>query len=132
MAKQNEPVFTINGVVSETNFGTANTARDGSGTIATAYTAPSDGARISYLRFKATVNTTAGMWRIFERVNSGGTWRLIGEVSIPAITVSATVPAAEGEFYFTEPCLLPASAQLGVSTHNAENANVFVFGSAYN
>ena len=133
MAKANVPVFSIVQIIAMVSFSTANTGRDGtSGTFATLYTAPSEGARISYIRVKATGTTTAGMVRIFIAPTSGGTKQLIAEIAIAAATPSASVQSAEGEFYFTEPLLLPPSYTLFLTTHNNEAFHGFAMGSAYN
>lgn len=131
MPKTFTPPMAQNTVLAKNQVSAANTNRDGTGTIVDLYTAPTEGARISYIRAKATVTTTAGMVRIFIK-NSGGTYRLIGEISIAAATPSATVQASEGEYYPTEPWLLLNGDVIGASTHNAEAINVFVFGSAFN
>lgn len=131
MAKTFTPPFAQNQVLAMAAIGTANTNRDGTGTIVTVYTAPAEGARISYIRVKAIVTTTAGMVRIYVATTSGGTPQLIAEIPVSAITPSGTVQAFEGEFYFTEPLLLLSGYTIFASTHNAEAMKVFAMGSSF-
>ena len=63
---------------------TANTNRDGTGTIATIFTAGSSGSRIEMVEIQATVTTTAGMVRLF--IHDGTNARLLREQPITANT----------------------------------------------
>lgn len=103
----------------------ANTARDGTGTIVTLYTAGSNGAVLEYLWAKATVTTTAGMIRFFLSTDAGSTKRLLAEIQVQAITVGASTLAWEGSWVPVRRLTLPASAIIYASTHNAEAVNVF-------
>lgn len=100
----------------------ANTNRDGTGTLATIYTAPSTGARLDSLRMQATGTTTLGMLRLF--LDQGGTMRLIGELQVAAITPSGTVPAWSADYEWPKGLVLQASAVLKAGTHNAETFNL--------
>lgn len=128
MAVTNTPVFAQTPICGVGQVSTANTNRDGTGTVATLYTAGSNGGRIEYIRAKATVTTTAGMVRIFISTDSGTTKRLWAEINIVAVTVGAATQAAEGEYRPALPLLLPAGALIYASTHNAEAINVFAHG----
>lgn len=109
----------------------ANTNRDGTGTIATIYTAGASGSRIDRLNIKAAGTTTAGMLRLF--LHDGTNARLLTEVAVFALTPSATVKTFEAtlEAYST-PSLMPLLLQTGyslrASTHNAETFNVVATG----
>jgi hypothetical protein len=105
-----------------TAFSTANTNRDGTGTIALAFTPGANGSRIERIQFKATGTTTAGMVRLFYSTDAGVTWRLLKELSVSAITPSATVQSFDGSLTFGNAALLVLTSghRLGVSTHNAE------------
>lgn len=80
---------------------TANTNRDGTGTLGTVMTGATrntsgdpallGGSRIDALSIHARGTTTAGMVRLF--VHDGANNRLIAEVQVPPVTPSATVPA---------------------------------------
>ncbi|MEN9885488.1 MAG: hypothetical protein RL758_66 [Pseudomonadota bacterium] len=110
---------------------TANTARDGTGTIGTVFTAAATGSRIDAINIKATGTTTAGMIRLF--IHDGSTSRLIDEVPVLATTPSATVPSFEVNLNTNTmahflPIILPNGFSLRASTNNAETFNVIAFG----
>jgi hypothetical protein len=124
------------------NFATANTNRDGTGTIAQiAVGRAGAGTRVERVRVHAAVTTTAGMIRIYKKgtgltLNADGsvasysapTWRLIYEIRVTAITASASDAAFDGEWAPTNGYMLAAYEQLGVSTHNAEAFNAEALG----
>lgn len=104
----------------------ANTARDGTGTIGTLYTAGSAGARLEGIQFTATGTTTAGVLRVFLSNDAGSTKRLIAEVLVTAVTPSTTL--AVFSYTWIPPTgvlILEASAVVYVATHNAEAFNCF-------
>lgn len=102
---------------------TANANRDGTGTIASLYTAGASGGRVDDISIKATGTTTAGMVRFYKSTDGGATWRLLREISVAAITPSASVQAFEGSI-IDWAFIMQATHQLGVSTHNAETFDV--------
>lgn len=111
---------------------TANTARDGTGTLATIFTAGASGARVDKLDCQAIATTTAGMLRFF--MFDGTNSRLFYELPVGAVTPSGTNPAwrstmsqdAVGQEIF--PIILEANEQIRVSTNNAETFNVIATG----
>ena len=110
---------------------TANTAKDGTGTLGTVFTAGASGSRIDAINIKATVTTTAGMVRLF--VHNGTSAFLLTEVSVIAVTSSATAPSWEAQMNTNTmtqilPLLLPTGYSLRASTNNAENFNVLAQG----
>lgn len=110
---------------------TANANRDGTGTVGVIFSAGTSGSRIDKIIIKATVTTTDGMIRLF--IHDGTNFRLFDEIVVPAITVSATVPAfqtviAENQFTFELPLILPNGYSLRASTEKAENFNVIAIG----
>lgn len=125
MAAGTSPIFVATPKSGIVNFATANTARDGSGTIATFHTAGSNGARFARVRVQATGTTTAGVIRLWKKV-SGGTYRLYKEILVPAVTPSTSVEAWSGECAPDDGILLGADEVLGISTHNAETFNAFL------
>ena len=98
----------------------ANTNLDGSGTIVDIVTGAANGTRVDEVRSKFQVTTTAGMIRYYIK-KSGGSYRLIHEEEVPAITKSATVRAYETVW----PCnlLLASSDLLSVSTEIGNACN---------
>lgn len=110
---------------------TANTARDGTGTIGTVFTAGSNGSRIDMIDVQATATTTAGMVRLF--VHNGTNAILLGELPVVAVTPSGTNPAFSAQLNTNTmtqllPIVLPTGWSLRASTNNAEAFNVIAFG----
>ena len=89
MAANTSPIFVDTPKFGHARISTANTGRDGSGTLGTVYTGTTDGSRISYIRIMATSTTTAGMVRLF--IHDGTNFRLWDEILVSALTPSATV-----------------------------------------
>lgn len=102
---------------------TANTARDGTGTLATVFTAGASGSRIDDIAITATGTTTAGMVRLF--LHDGTNARLWREVAVSAITPSATV-SPFSSLLGSLALVLQTGWSLRASTHNAETFNVLV------
>jgi hypothetical protein len=113
------------------NIATANTNRDGTGTIGTVLTAGASGSRIDAIDIKATATTTAGMIRLF--IHDGTNARLLTEVPVLAVTPSGTTPAWEVQLNTNTmtqvlPIIFPTGYSLRASTNNAESFNVICFG----
>lgn len=102
---------------------TANTNRDGTGTLATVFTAGTSGSRIDDIAIIATGTTTAGMVRLF--LHDGTNARLWREVAVSAITPSATV-SPFSSLLGNLALVLQSGWSLRASTHNAETFNVLV------
>lgn len=117
------PQFAAVAVNASQTIATANTARDGTGTIATLYTAPANGARIDDLMLKARGTTTAGMIRLF--IHDGTNYHLWKEVPVTAITPSATLPSFEYPLYELG-LILQSGWGLRVSTEKAESFDVTI------
>ena len=110
---------------------TANTNRDGTGTLATVFTAGTNGSRIDAINLKATGTTTAGMIRLF--IHDGLNAILLTEVPVTALTPSGTLPAWEAQLNTNSmsqvlPIILPTGYSLRASTNNAETFNVLAMG----
>lgn len=118
------------------NFGngqvsTANPNRDGTGTIATIFTAAANGSRIDAIALKALATTTAGMLRLF--LHNGTNARLLTEVPVVAVTPSATAPSWETQLNSNNlssilPLVLPTGYSLRASTEKAELFNILAMG----
>lgn len=115
--------------VDAVRFLTANANRDGTGTVATAFTAGADGSQVRSLKAKAEVATTAGMIRVF--LHDGAAFFLFAELTVDAITPTASVATWEEELVFTVPLELPSGWSIRVSTHNGEAFIVTVQGGDY-
>lgn len=110
---------------------TANTARDGTGTVGTVITAASAGTRIDRVRVQAIGTTTAGRVRLFL-TNGVATWAL-EEVAIAAATVSATVSGAASDVVFgdSRPLTLPSGWSITAATNNAESFHITAYGADF-
>jgi hypothetical protein len=107
---------------------TANTARDGTGTLGTLIAADTVARRIEEIVITATVTTTAGMIRLF--IYNGTNTRLFREIPVTAITVGASTPAFTATLTFQN-LVLEANDELRVGTEVANAINVFAFGGAF-
>ena len=121
-----EPAFAVTPRIGAVNVATANTNRDGTGTVATLITGAATGTRIAEIVVQARVTTTAGMVRIF--LYDGTTYRFFDEVAIAAATVSGTVKGTRLSTLYSQLVLPNASWSVVVSTHNAESIDVIALG----
>ncbi|MBP8282897.1 MAG: hypothetical protein KAX46_03135 [Chromatiaceae bacterium] len=89
-----QPIFPLTPVVSWGKVTTANTAKDGTGTVVPVFTAGVNGARLDYLKVRALGTNVATVLRVF--VNNGADQTvdtnnsLIYEQTIAATTLSET------------------------------------------
>jgi hypothetical protein len=102
---------------------TANTNRNGTGTIATVFTAGSSGSRIDDIYITATGTTTAGVVRLF--LNDGTNTWLFQEILVTAITPSTTVQVWQS-VQLNLALILANGWSLRASTNNAETFNIQV------
>lgn len=102
---------------------TANTNRDGTGTIATIFTAGSNGSRIDDIYIVATGTTTAGVVRLF--INDGTNSRLLSENLVTAVTPSTSV-AVFSVALLNQAIILANGYSLRASTQIAETFNIIV------
>lgn len=103
---------------------TANTNRDGTGTLVDVMTGASTGTRIDDIEIVATGATTAGVVRLF--LNDGTNSRLWKEILVSAITPSTTTAVYSYSIRDAALILASASWKLQAATHNAETFNVVV------
>jgi hypothetical protein len=102
---------------------TANTNRNGTGTIVSVMTGATNGTRIDDIYIVATGTTTAGVVRLF--ISDGTNIRLWQEIIVPAVTPSTTVPV----FSYTllnQALILENGWSLQASTNNSETFNIIV------
>jgi hypothetical protein len=100
MAANTQPVFPLTPVIPVGNtLATANTAKDGTGTVATLYTAGVNGSKVSSIQIAYTGTSVATVLRLF--INNGGANStpannsLYQSISVPANTLSETAAAAD-------------------------------------
>jgi hypothetical protein len=124
----------------------ANTNRDGTGTLVQIAVGRAPGTRVDKILIRATGTTTAGIVRLYHALSgltlaadgtvasySAPTKRLIGEVSVTAITPSGTQKTfgntgTEGDWTPPSDLVLGQFEALYAAPHNAETFNVFVLG----
>ena len=107
----------------QAQISTANTNRNGTGTIATVFTGATNGSRIDDISIVATGTTTAGVVRLF--ISDGSNVRLWQEILVTAITPSTTVQVWSYTL-LNQALLLENGWSLQASTNNAETFNVIV------
>lgn len=119
MAVTSTPIFTQTPKIGRAVLDSANTARNGSGTIATAFTAGLDGAYVKKVVFTSAQAAAAAsslmVGRVFISIDGGTTWDLRAEIVIPAVTASNTVIGSQQIINFPDGLVLPASALIGVA-----------------
>lgn len=121
-----EPAFAVTPRAAGVSVSTANTARDGTGTVATVITGASSGTRIQEVVVQATSTTTAGMVRLF--LYDGSSYWFFDEVAVSAVTPSASVRAFRASVTYQSLVLPSNSWSLRASTHNAETFHVAALG----
>lgn len=130
MAANTTPVFTIVPVIGMVRIATANTNRDGTGTLGDVVTGGTNGTRIDKIVIEAIGTTTAGMVRLY--INDGTNTRLWQEVMVAALTPSGTVQAFRALILTPDPqsplLVLPVSYVLRASTVAAESFDVSAHG----
>jgi len=122
MAKNTNPVFGLDGTIGAITVTTANTAKDGSGTINTLVTGNANGTRISHMQAISSqaspAANTNSVVRFFISLDSGTTWFLFREVTFANVTGSNTAIGQFQELYFPEGILLEGTAQRIGVTHS--------------
>jgi hypothetical protein len=126
------PVHASAGVIGATTVSTANTARDGTGTIATIVTGVAAGTRINRVVLKATGDPADSVVTLF--LHDGTNYFLFDEFDLgnPAAG-STTVPAYREERVYSDLVLPSASWSLRAAITVALTAgviNVFALGEA--
>jgi len=123
------PIFVHHPVVTQSSLPatTVNTARDGSGTITTIYTADSavNGSLVECIHFIGQGTTTTGIVNLFRKAGGTGSFVFVGQVSYTGTTPSATVAAAD--FFYTGsdmPMRLGTNDLLGAATTQSNTAAI--------
>lgn len=107
----------------QAQISTANTNRNGTGTIGTVITGATNGTRVDDISIVATGTTTAGVIRLF--ISDGSNVRLWQEILVSAITPSTTVQVWSYTL-LNQALLLKSGWSLQAATNNAETFNVLV------
>lgn len=137
MAVNTAPIFTKKGDIQWATpaLAAANTAKDGTGTVAIAFTAGADGAFAQKLFARPLGTNVATVLRVFVNTGAVNTVAannsLVGEMTLPATTLSEI--AAQPPFEMPLNFALPAGYRIlcTVGTAVAAGYAVTVFGGSY-
>ena len=103
MAANTTPIFPVVGKIAWAVLTTANTAKDGTGTVGTVFTAGTNGGRIEKLKVRQMGTNVATVLRVF--LNNGSTNAtaanniMYSEITLPLSTLSETVAQADFEVF---------------------------------
>jgi len=133
------PIFTLTPNATTCTIAAANTARDGSGSLVTAFTAGSNGSRVDFITFTSSQTTAAAssarVQRVYLTDTAGLNPRLISEVAMSAVTASSTVIGAVQTITFTNGLVIASGQIIKVSqsvyASAADNTDVIVRGGDY-
>jgi hypothetical protein len=136
-----QPIFPVTPVISFGTVATANTAKDGSGTVTTVFTAGPNGSRLDTIKIRALGTNVATVMRFFinnGQSNATGTNNsLFYEVTVPASTLSEVASLTDLALIFDGSSLpqkvLPAGYKVNVTigTTVAAGLQVTAFGGNY-
>lgn len=119
MAANTSPIFTLTPNCPVVAVAAANTARDGSGTLVTLFTAGANGSRVESITFTSAQATaavnSAMVGRVFLTDDTGANPRLISEVVIAAVTASNTVIGAASTISYSNGLIIPTGCILKVA-----------------
>ena len=121
------PLYYANVIDGVGYLSTANTNRDGSGTIVDIVTGGASRTTIERVEIKAVGNTSAGMVRLY--LYTAATYRLIYETAVTLVVVDKSTPS----FSVSVPINinLASAEKLGASTEKGEPFVVAAFGGDY-
>ena len=117
MAANTSPIYSISANVAWGTVATANTAKDGTGTVVTVFTAGAEGSRIEKIRVRAAGTNVATVLRVF--INNGATNTtatnntLFTEATIAATTLSEVAALAETDILMG--VSLPAGYKINIT-----------------
>jgi hypothetical protein len=139
MAKTFTPPFTQNANIGYATISAANTARDGSGAIVTAFTAGANDSYVKRISFTpaqlAAAAIGAKVFCVFLSDDAGTSWHFYDEVAIATSTPSTTAIGTGAVISFPDGLVLPATWLIGVTqtiyATAADRTDVVVEGSDY-
>lgn len=131
MPANTNPIYSRTADVQWGTISAANTAKDGTGTVVTVFTADAtEGGRIERVKVRALGTNVATVMRFF--VNNGSTNAtaannsLIFEATIAATTLSEVAALVDNDIKFPDPISLPAGYKLNVTIGTAVAAGLAV------
>jgi hypothetical protein len=136
MVANTSPIFTLTPVSTFTqSIATANTAKDGTGTAPTIFTAGADGGYVTSIVARALGTNTATVLRVF--LNNGSTAAtasnnsLIAEMTLAATTLSETSATAHYELPINKQIAAGYKLNITLGTTVAAGYSVTAFGGSY-
>lgn len=139
MPANTSPIYSVAGDIQWSTIAAANTAKDGTGTVVTVFTADAtNGGRVEKIRFRALGSNIATVARVF--INNGSTNAtatnntLWAEITLAATTLSEVAALANQEIPNANtipdgtgfPLVLPAGYKLNVTLGTAVSAGYAV------
>lgn len=139
MAANTAPIFTLTPNAATSTIAAANTARDGSGSLVTAFTAGANGSRVDFIVFTSSQPVvganSARVQRVFLTDTSGLNPRLISEVALNTVTSSNTAVGATATITFTNGLVIKSGQLIKVSqsvyASTTDGTDVLVRGGDY-
>lgn len=107
------PVFTGTPKIGVADVVTANTGRDGSGTIVTAFTAGASGARVEEVVIKATSDPADSIVTMFVDVTGSAGWDIFDEFDLDNPAAASTTVTSYRYSRTYDNLVLPAGAKIG-------------------
>lgn len=130
MAANTVPIYLLTPNIGWGTVATANTAKDGTGTVVTVFTAGADGGRCEKVKVRAAGTNVATVLRVF--INNGGSNAtpanntLYMEATIAATTLSEVAALADNEIYLG--LVLPAGYNINITIGTTVAAGLAVTG----
>ena len=112
--------------IGRASLSAANTAIDGTGTIADLITGVAAGTRILEIDAQCSATSAAALVNLF--LWNGTAWTLFDQISITAATVSNTVKANRNFTAYTNLVLPDATWKIGCTTTIAQATRVYALG----
>jgi len=113
------PIFTKTPKVGTCAVSVANTASDGSGSLATLFTAGEFGSRIERIRYSnaqvAPAASSAMVIRLFITDATGSNPTLLTEIPLSSVTRTTTSAGAGGTYTFANGLVIPAGTIIKVA-----------------
>ena len=128
MAAGTTPIFVLTPKNPAVRISTANTNRDGTGTLGTLFTAGASGSFFKGFRYQADGTTASGVIRFYVQAAGAGNNELKREMLVSALTPSTTIEAASGDWVPGSGIVLGAGDVVKVSTNNAETFSCWLEG----
>lgn len=130
MPANTSPIFPLTPKAEWCTLTTANTAKDGTGTVGTCFTAGTNGARVDFLKVRALGTNVATVLRVFVNNGSDNTIAsnnsLILEATISATTLSEVAMLADN--LITLDISIPPGYKINVTNGTAVAAGLQVTG----